>query len=655
MRPGSHSSRRVVKTSTTWAEIHERRWAWANDAFDSFRQSLSPSERDHFPDNRQEVRSVLYGPSQTGKSTLLLRLLGVREGTAFGEVEDVLRGHRGYGRSATSVPSQYRWSHDSDSWEVVADDVVRPEVDGSAVAGYLAEIRRLVEAGLYSAEGRPLEIGVPTKYRDVRAGESWQRVIDLPGTNPRHQAERDHAVAVARRYLASAHVVILVSRADDMTSLRPSHLEHEMPPLASWLHAPQRFRIVLTHAVSSRSSQQWFQENQPSISEFRSMVSQQLTETLSLNGAQDAVPVELVFPVEYGDSWRALAATRPDLHARAGPVVDGLFAELSAGLYGRDPDQMRLLTALRAGPILSATVERKAKQLRKQRDRCYARVTRRQELSSKLRNRAKAAHDEACLAELHARDVRRCLELTSLITVADIELADDKPTTGDAARFLNSDARARFIAESEAAWLRWATAGVSERIFAAHPKTLMVSSIDQLAGDAFDKHVSCCRNCRNPAPWPPTAWFADPPQRCWERHTKGIPTAQFAISALLQQQAAERVAPALEQADAGAAIARSKREEWRGRVKAAAKRLSAARASLNEAERGLADIAQEHAESKARAQELERQLDEQWRAQDASLWREFAQARNSNDRGFLTAAILLHHRMRDELYAGKTS
>ena len=72
-----------------------------------------------------EVRVVLYGPTQVGKTTLILRLLGLSDETTK-EAQRVLRGGRGHGKSATASVTRYRLTHhDAWSWSCGSDVIER--------------------------------------------------------------------------------------------------------------------------------------------------------------------------------------------------------------------------------------------------------------------------------------------------------------------------------------------------------------------------------------------------------------------------------------------------------------------------------------------------------------------------------------------------
>ena len=95
----------MVLLSDLWAA----RWSWAAAAMDDVRGRLAPELRHVVGGGAADVSVVLYGPTQVGKTTLLLTLLGVAE-QHRSVVSDILRAGRPHGQSSTSVPIRYRWS-----------------------------------------------------------------------------------------------------------------------------------------------------------------------------------------------------------------------------------------------------------------------------------------------------------------------------------------------------------------------------------------------------------------------------------------------------------------------------------------------------------------------------------------------------------------
>ena len=104
--------------SKRWQQLHARTREWAIEANDRWLAALSPDATG--PKRNPEAKVVLFGPTQVGKTTLLLTLLGIRDDAAE-KVGTVLRGGRAHGQSSTALPMRYLRSRD-DHWRLEAPD-----------------------------------------------------------------------------------------------------------------------------------------------------------------------------------------------------------------------------------------------------------------------------------------------------------------------------------------------------------------------------------------------------------------------------------------------------------------------------------------------------------------------------------------------------
>ncbi len=85
----SRASASALNWIDRWGPIHADRWAWADQQIEQFVSDLDPTLARHFrqPTNSHvgQIGAVLYGKTQVGKTTLILRLMGL-QGDREGEV-----------------------------------------------------------------------------------------------------------------------------------------------------------------------------------------------------------------------------------------------------------------------------------------------------------------------------------------------------------------------------------------------------------------------------------------------------------------------------------------------------------------------------------------------------------------------------------------
>lgn len=337
-----------------WDELYKNRLDWAEKAYSEFMRSIDEDISSEF-ERQGEITVVLYGRTQVGKTTLLLKILGI-SGQQFNHVSDVLRGGRNPGKSATSTAIRYGRSSD-DCWRIGSVD--SRSLDHKEVERLLAEMRENVESGRYVV-GEPVNIFIPSCYFSDESSLLRVRVLDLPGTGASNKNERSHVYDLAKRYVPAADLVLLVGKSDNLGFLQPDNLG--IDELAMWQYAPDRFRIVLTHTFSSQSTKEWvLKGGELSVSSIRNYaLSQILTHDYELRDEKRFL--ECLYPVEFGRSWDGLRCDGDKVFSRAEPVVDELFELLSNDIKASATKYARIRSAfsLQAAVIEKANREKRA-------------------------------------------------------------------------------------------------------------------------------------------------------------------------------------------------------------------------------------------------------------------------------------------------------
>ncbi|WP_156478022.1 hypothetical protein [Acetobacter malorum] len=299
-----------------WAEGEKARKSWALDAYERFRMELSTWTQCQLPEAKSETTIVLFGPTQVGKTTLLLELLGVSP-SELKKVSDALRADRKAGTSSTSVPMIYHESAD-EHWRIDNDD---PLSEGS-LKDELKALRQRVEAGGME-DTHVATLYIPKCYFDpARHGLPRVRILDLPGINPANLNEGAFVRTVAQKYVPTADLVLLMTRADDLSFLNPETLAEGGLRALDWRVSPARFCLVTTYACKLESVQTWL--DTPGEARTVNSLRQRCAEQLDTFGITVTAP-HCLFPLDFGDSWAKASARRREL---ARPLMDELRREL---------------------------------------------------------------------------------------------------------------------------------------------------------------------------------------------------------------------------------------------------------------------------------------------------------------------------------------
>jgi len=319
-----------------WHELYRHRLNWAERAYEEFLQGIGPELARYFSQQGKEASVVLFGKTQVGKTTLLLKIMGVRH-----EVAGVLRGRQSLGKSATATAVRYSESPD-DFWRLRDDLDSEQLLSDAEFEEKLCRLRSRVEEGSYFSD-RPVEIKIPGRYFETRNKRILKiNILDLPGEHPRNEWEAAHVKRVAGKYVPVADLILLIGRGDDLSFLKPSALS--IPEIDDWRYVPDKFRIITTFSTKAESFVEWLgSQEHPSSRDFRHRLMQQIATHDYL--LPDDVKQEYLFPLEYGDSWVAMEKQDPALFGKVKPVVDGMFEELIETICDSATPHARIMSA----------------------------------------------------------------------------------------------------------------------------------------------------------------------------------------------------------------------------------------------------------------------------------------------------------------------
>lgn len=235
-----------------WVDYYINKNDWQCEAYRKIKNRLllvrdNPFVR--FGSSSQHHLAIVYGKAQTGKTSLILSMIGIRE-DCFDMVYDTLRADIPKGNSSTSTVMIYsRSTNDkygcSESKFSGSEGAIK-YYDSDGMKKRLQKIRKSVEENSYGAD-RVLHIYIPSSYFETF--DNNISILDMPGVGSRNTMELEHVTALMNRYIAIASVCIVVWPPDQINSLRTD------PILKSenWSYMDHKYILVLTHAFSNQS------------------------------------------------------------------------------------------------------------------------------------------------------------------------------------------------------------------------------------------------------------------------------------------------------------------------------------------------------------------------------------------------------------------
>lgn len=291
-------------------ELFKERSLWQKNAFDRIKASLLTARDNAFLqyDGMQEsYLVVVYGPSQIGKTSLILKLIGIRDDDddCFQKVSQTLRTKEiTRGNSSTSTAILYARS-DTDQYALAVEEEpgkVSEKLffsNEKELEAKLIEVRSRVVKNRESARS-VLHIDIPRQFFTEETAAENLYVMDLPGVGSKTEGEAAHVQKLMRRYLPVAQVCLVVCTANTIQSLE---VQDGLEPY--WRDKPGQYIVAATKAFSLGTVKDYFkkprQQREKSFYDF--VMETYKTETGKYLGGTSKVEV---FPVELADSFQRL-------------------------------------------------------------------------------------------------------------------------------------------------------------------------------------------------------------------------------------------------------------------------------------------------------------------------------------------------------------
>lgn len=327
-------------------ELFKEKSIWQKDAFERIKASLLTT-RDNallkYEGLQESYLVVVYGPAQIGKTSLILKLIGIRD-DCFQCVSQTLHTKEiTRGNSSTSTAIIYARS-DTEQYALTVEGepgVFSEKIWFSTEAeleAKLVEVRSRVVTNKESARS-VLHIDIPRQFFAEDSSSENLIVMDLPGVNSKTKGEAFHVQNLMRRYLPLAQVCLVVCTANTIESLE---VQTDLEPY--WRDKPGQYIVVTTKAFSMGTVKNFFfvprQDREKSFYDF--VMEKYKKNTEGYLGKTSKVEV---FPVELADSFQRLCNSL-DEEDRAEMIEtrDRILQELRQSILRREGQ--RFQTAL---------------------------------------------------------------------------------------------------------------------------------------------------------------------------------------------------------------------------------------------------------------------------------------------------------------------
>lgn len=254
-------------------------------------------------ESSNNVNVALFGKTQVGKTTLILKLMEIKD-ECFDEISTLLRCGSEIGYSATPTAMIYCYSEDQ-SFKIKIHHTEHSSKDNydsldfDEIEDKLKHIRQQIESNQFS-DLNAIKIGIPKKYFNEGGDDIDVNIIDLPGLNSTNIHERSWSKTLIKQFLPAANIVLVLDRGNQVAGFLDLFDDDELNRITNWKYFPHKYRVITTYSYSAESVLKKFdQSTKVSSEDIVNHYRQEIKRSLSNDECENLV----VYPLEYGDSW----------------------------------------------------------------------------------------------------------------------------------------------------------------------------------------------------------------------------------------------------------------------------------------------------------------------------------------------------------------
>ncbi len=306
---------------------------WAYKAKQDFYESLETREVKSLYGSMKSKAVVVcvFGKSQVGKTTLILKLSGISD-KHFEKVSKTLRGGSPSGAACSPTAIIYRKS-ESDFYCYKESEIRFDNLGDEEMCEKLKKLRSNVENGKFD-QLETVEVQIPKKYFAEVDSELTVTIVDLPGYGSAVEAEHSHTEKLFKNYLPLSSLRLLIENANNVVSLENVNKNGRI--VIDWQYQPEVYRIILTRSATAESVRESIRNNMKFSKEsFREFYENTVKEKIK------NVPKGVsVYPIEYGQSWEKAKKDDPQLFEKCNAIFDELIEDLRLDIsISADPER----------------------------------------------------------------------------------------------------------------------------------------------------------------------------------------------------------------------------------------------------------------------------------------------------------------------------
>lgn len=223
-------------------------WDWVNTVINNYLNTFTKFDA-HEVNVREQVYVGVYGPTQVGKTTFILSLLGINE-KYMKEISKALRGEQKKGDSSTVTATMYQGT-DEEKFEIIYPNGTTQYINQiEQLSVSLKDFRILVTKENFN-NTEEMIIKIPNKYFYSNENKAKDlTIIDLPGDDTKNEDEEEHVKKLLKKYIVLCKSIVIMELGYQVNRL--AQIDNEL--IKKWTLFPERFIVAFTQGVSNKDT-----------------------------------------------------------------------------------------------------------------------------------------------------------------------------------------------------------------------------------------------------------------------------------------------------------------------------------------------------------------------------------------------------------------
>jgi len=286
-----------------WIDIYENRLEWAYKAHDNWLVNIESEDVKKISSKGEKnVTIALFGKSQVGKTTLILKLLGIKD-DLFSKVYSAVRGSINKTGSATPTAFVYQKSIDNNFYISTKEEVEISSLE--KLKKEIISIREEIENNKQSFHLEQVIIKIPKSYFDTeKVNRINIDIIDLPGFESSNKDEQPHVKNIIGKYIPRCNLILLVVPIDKIQMFEKFIGSSYFPNGLDWSYNMEGFRFLVSRTFcnympDSKKTMPEIAMDCENIADFKSKMKPVFTGTDFYKSGM----WKKIYFFDYGDSW----------------------------------------------------------------------------------------------------------------------------------------------------------------------------------------------------------------------------------------------------------------------------------------------------------------------------------------------------------------